>query len=91
LSAGAITEPKPQEPDAARALADAKAASQPTSQTTVEAVMWAVRERGLKALREPANQERLGRCDAAARMEINQRIEKLIATGRDVTKVQSNG
>jgi hypothetical protein len=43
----------------------------------VEAVMLAVRERGLAALKEPATVERLERCDAAARAEINQRIEKL--------------
>jgi hypothetical protein len=54
----------------------------PTPQTTVEAVMWAVRERGLRALKEPANQERLSRCDAAARAQINERIEKLLAADR---------
>jgi hypothetical protein len=40
------------------------------------------RERGPKALREPANQERLSRCDAAARTQINERIEKLLAADR---------
>jgi hypothetical protein len=62
--------------------AQSPAAPRPTPQTTVETVMWTVRERGLKALREPANQERLGRCDAAARAQINQRIEKLLAVDR---------
>jgi hypothetical protein len=54
----------------------------PTPQTTLEAVMWAVRRRGLPALREPAYQQRLLNCDAAARAQINARIEKLLAAGR---------
>jgi hypothetical protein len=58
------------------------AAPRPTPQTTVEAVMWTVRERGLKALKEPANQERLCRCDAAAQEQIIQRIEMLHAAAR---------
>src|SRR5262249_26508053 len=45
-----------------------------TPQATVEAVMFAVRERGLGALKEPANIERLLRCDEAARTQINHRI-----------------
>jgi hypothetical protein len=49
--------------------------NRPTPQ--VEAVLHAVRERGLAALKEPATAERLKRCDAAARAEINERIEKL--------------
>jgi hypothetical protein len=49
----------------------------PTPRVVVEAVMLAVRQRGLAALREPAVVERLERCDRAAREEINQRIEKL--------------
>jgi hypothetical protein len=57
-------------------------ANRPTPQTTVEAVMWTVREHGLKALKEPANQERLRRCDAAAQEQIIQRIEMLHAAGR---------
>jgi hypothetical protein len=48
-----------------------------TPNVTVEAVMLKVRERGLAALKEPANIERLVRCDAAAKTEINRRIEKL--------------
>jgi hypothetical protein len=39
--------------------------------------MWSVRERGPKALHEPANIERLRRCDDAAIAEISARIEKL--------------
>jgi hypothetical protein len=39
----------------------------PTPQVTIEAVVLAVRERGLKALEEPDTLERLSRCDDAAR------------------------
>jgi hypothetical protein len=49
-------------------------------QSTIEAIMYCVRERGLAALKEPNNQERLSRCDAAARQQINQRIERLKKT-----------
>src|SRR5262249_31964673 len=47
-------------------------------QTTVEAIMVAVRERGLAALKDAANVERLARCDQATRAQINQRIARLI-------------
>jgi hypothetical protein len=50
----------------------------PTPQVTIEAVMYCVRQRGLVALKEPENIERLSRCDAAAREQINRRVEKLI-------------
>jgi hypothetical protein len=50
-----------------------------TPRTTIEAVMYAVRERGVAALKEAANIERLTRCDEAAKTEINERIAKLIA------------
>ena len=49
----------------------------PTPQTTIEAIMYCVRERGLAALKEPANVERLSRCDAAAKAEINRRIARI--------------
>jgi hypothetical protein len=49
-----------------------------TPQATVEAIMVAVRERGLAALKDAANVERLARCDQAARAQINQRIARLI-------------
>ena len=52
-------------------------APRPTPQVVVEAILLCVRERGLAALQEPANQERLLRCDAAARQQINDRIERL--------------
>jgi hypothetical protein len=43
----------------------------------IEAVVQCVRERGLAALKEPANIERLSRCDKAAKAEINRRIARL--------------
>ena len=49
----------------------------PTPQVVIEAIMLCVRERGLGALQESANLERLERCDEAARQQINQRIAKL--------------
>ena len=49
-----------------------------TPQTTVEAIIWAVRERGLATLKEASNVERLLRCDPAARRQINERITRLI-------------
>jgi hypothetical protein len=48
-----------------------------TPQSTIEAVMVAVRARGIAALKEPATIERLMRCDDAARAEINRRIAAL--------------
>jgi hypothetical protein len=46
----------------------------PTPQTTIEAILYCVRVRGTKALHEPANIERLSRCDAAALDQIDSRI-----------------
>jgi hypothetical protein len=54
----------------------------PTPQTTIEAVMYSVRDRGLAALKEPASIERLSRCDAAAHAQINARIAQLQDAGR---------
>jgi hypothetical protein len=42
-----------------------------TPQATVEAIVVAVRERGLAALKDAANVERLAHCDQAARAQIN--------------------
>ena len=56
----------------------------PTPQTTIEAVMYCVRERGLAALKESANIERLLRCDEAAKAQINTRIATLIEFKRIV-------
>ena len=53
--------------------------SRATSRTTIEAIMFCVRERGPQALHEQANVQRLLRCDASARTEINKRIARLIA------------
>jgi hypothetical protein len=71
--------------------ADRKAAAQrqsvrdekrPTPEVVVEAIMVAVRARGIGALKEPANLDRLRRkCDARARAQINERIEKLFQKG----------
>jgi hypothetical protein len=52
--------------------------ARPTPQVTIEAILHCVRERGLAALKEPANLERLARCDAAAKAQIDQRIGKLM-------------
>jgi hypothetical protein len=48
-----------------------------TPQSTIEALLYCVCERGVAALREPTNLERLLRCDGAARAQINERIAKL--------------
>lgn len=61
-----------------------------TPQTTIEAVMYCVRERGLAALREPANQQRLITFDDAARSEVNRRIAKLEKGRPIVNKVSEN-
>jgi hypothetical protein len=54
----------------------------PTPQSTIEALLFSVRERGsLAALDEPANVERLARCDTKAKTEIKRRIEALRAKG----------
>jgi hypothetical protein len=49
--------------------------SRSTPQVTVEAILHGVRERGLSALKESANIKRLARCDAAAKAQIDKRIE----------------
>jgi hypothetical protein len=49
----------------------------PTPQPTIEAIMYCVRVRGTKALHEPANIERLSRCDMAALTRIDARIAKI--------------
>jgi hypothetical protein len=48
-----------------------------TPQTTIDAIVHCVRERGAAALREAANVERLSRCDEAAHAEIKSRISAL--------------
>jgi len=54
-----------------------EARSLPTPQTVVEAILYCVRERGIGALKEPANVEWLSQCDAVAMDEINRRIAAL--------------
>jgi hypothetical protein len=56
-------------------------AERPTPESTIEAVMVAVRARGIGALKEPANLDRIRRCDAKAKAEINERIDKLFQKG----------
>lgn len=51
--------------------------SRPTPHTTIEAILWSIRERGPRALHEPANIERLSRCDDAAIAEIDGRMTLL--------------
>jgi hypothetical protein len=52
--------------------------TRPTPQVTIDAILYCVRERGVAALKEPANVERLARCDAAAKAQIDKGIGKLI-------------
>jgi hypothetical protein len=61
------------------ALSERSHSQRGAPQSTIEAIMHAVRARGAAALKEPANIERLSRCDGAAKDEINQRIARLIA------------
>jgi hypothetical protein len=49
-----------------------------TSRSTIDAILYCVRQRGLGALKEPANRERLRRCDEKARIEINRCIATLL-------------
>jgi hypothetical protein len=48
-----------------------------TPQSTIEAILFCVRSRGLAALKEPDNQERLSRCDAAAKQQIKAAIARM--------------
>jgi hypothetical protein len=45
--------------------------SRPTPEVTIDAIKLAVRERGLRVLEDPLNQERLRRCDAGARARLD--------------------
>ena len=58
-------------------LVQREAEPRPTPQTTVEAILYCVKARGLSALQEAANLERLGRCDAAALAQIEKRMAKI--------------
>jgi hypothetical protein len=46
-----------------------------TPQSTIEAILYSVGNRGLTALKEPDNKERLSRCDEAAMKQIHERIK----------------
>ena len=52
-----------------------------TPQSTIEAILFCVRTRGMAALKEPANEERLSRCDEAAMKQIRERIERMREKG----------
>lgn len=54
-----------------------KPQARPTSQSTIEAIMWSIRERGAAALSEPDTVERLSRCDEEAWTQIDTRMTKL--------------
>jgi len=53
------------------------ARNRPTPKATIDAIMFAARERGIAALKEPATAQRLDHCDDAAKAEIERRIAKL--------------
>jgi len=48
--------------------------SRPTPQSTIEAILHCVRERGIATLDEPKNIERLSRCHAGALAQIDARL-----------------
>ena len=52
-----------------------------TPQSTIDAILYCVRSRGLAALQEPNNKERLSRCDEAAMKQIRERIERMRQKG----------
>ena len=54
----------------------------PTSKATVDAVVFAVRSRGLTALKEPTTAQRLAECDTAARAEITRQISLILGDRR---------
>ena len=52
-----------------------------TPQSTVDAICYCVRTRGVAALEELNIKERLANCDAAARKQIDERIERMRERG----------
>jgi hypothetical protein len=52
-----------------------------TPQSTIEAILYRVRSRGIAALEEPENKARLSRCDEAAMKQIHERIERMREKG----------
>jgi hypothetical protein len=63
--------------EAAERPVSPKPRSRPTPQVTVEAIWHTIRERGLGALDEQANRQRLSDCDSAARAELQRRLDGL--------------
>jgi hypothetical protein len=55
--------------------------SRPTPQSTVAAILYCVRERGIAALNEPVNIERLSRCRAGALAQIDARLAQNLKGG----------
>jgi type II secretory pathway component PulM len=56
--------------------------ARPTPNATIEAIKQSVRDRGVAALKEAANRERLSRCDAEAVAEIDRWVARLERTSR---------
>ena len=52
-----------------------------TPQSTIDAILYCVRTRGIAALEEPNIIERLSRCDEAAMQQIRKRIERMRQEG----------
>ena len=52
-----------------------------TPQSTIDAVCYCIRTRGIAALEEPNIKERLASCDAAATKQIRERIERMRGKG----------
>jgi hypothetical protein len=53
-----------------------------TPQTTIDAILHAVKARRLGALQEPETIERLKGCDAAAKRQIDARIDAMLMQGK---------
>jgi hypothetical protein len=49
-----------------------------TPKSTVEAILYCVKARGATALKEPANVERMARCDDKARAKIRLLVAELL-------------
>jgi hypothetical protein len=52
-----------------------------TPQSTIDAICYCVRARGIAALEEPNIKERLASCDEGAMRQINERIERMREKG----------
>jgi hypothetical protein len=60
----------------------------PTPEATIEAIKHEVKTRGLAALKEPANRERLSRCDEAAHKALDHWLDNFKKTE---TKAREEG